>query len=491
MTSDAVLLISHDVVGKRMAGPGIRFYNIARVLSRELPVTLAIPNDTEDDLPLNTFRVVPYHRGDWVSIQTAVDHASVVICSSDTASDFPKLGETDVPLVIDGYDPLWAEWLTLTQSDPSSQEKYWQARLSDLNRQFLLADFFVCASERQRDWWLGLLESSGRINPYTFRDDPSLRKLIDVVPYGLPENSLRPTRPTIKGVWNGIEKNDRVILWGGGLWPWLDPLTAIRAFARIFDQKPNARLIFPGTQHPNPILNGISTHNDNAKALAKELGLLNRAVYFGDWVPYEDWQNVLGESDAALTLHGDETIESHLAFRSRVLDYIWAGLPIVATRGDATSDLIAQYELGILVTSKDVEEVAGALLRLLDTPRDFFEKKFAAARKELTWERAVEPLIQFCRAPHRAPDKIALGQGIGNPFYLAINEQLKAEFAFLNAQSQSEITRLQITLDQTELVRDQFRAGMDRLNALVLEYQGRRAVRFANWLKGIFRKLTK
>ncbi|MDQ7029881.1 MAG: hypothetical protein Q9O62_08955 [Ardenticatenia bacterium] len=59
--------------------------------------------------------------------------------------------------------------------------------MGQLQQQSLLGDFFICASERQRDWWLGLLEASGRINPYTFGEDPSLRRLIDVVPFGLPE----------------------------------------------------------------------------------------------------------------------------------------------------------------------------------------------------------------------------------------------------------------------------------------------------------------
>ena len=55
------------------------------------------------------------------------------------------------------------------------------------NAQLDHGDFFICASEAQRDFWIGALHSRGRINPLTYADDPTLRRLIDVVPFGLPD----------------------------------------------------------------------------------------------------------------------------------------------------------------------------------------------------------------------------------------------------------------------------------------------------------------
>jgi hypothetical protein len=136
-------------------------------------------------------------------------------------------------------------------------------------------------------------------------------------------------------------------------------------------------------------------------------------------VPYDDWPNVLIESDLAVTLHYEDTLETRLAFRSRVLDYIWAGLPIVTTQGDATSELIARHELGIVVKGEDADAVAAALLRLLDLPREVFQQRCEAVRHALTWEQAARPLVEFCRQPRRAPDKLALGPRLGNPFYVS------------------------------------------------------------------------
>jgi glycosyltransferase involved in cell wall biosynthesis len=424
---DYILIISHDVVGSQMAGPGIRYYHLARVLARHFEVVLAIPHGVSFEMEVQDFIPVHYLRKDWNSIKHLVKEAKIIIFPSDIASDFPQLMSCEAFLVIDGYDPLLAEWLELNKLlSLREQQSHWWYRVRDLNYQYLTGDFFICASERQRDWWLGLLEANGRINSYTFREDPSLRSLIDVVPFGLPREPPKHTRQILKGVWPGINENDKIILWGGGLWPWLDPLTAIRAICKIQEERKDVKLVFPGTQHPNPWMANIPTHTENARRLAQDLGLLNQAVFFGKWVPYADWPNVLLESDVALTLHYD-TLETRLAFRSRVLDYIWAGLPIVATYGDVISALVAEYGIGITVDYKDVNGVAAAILQLLETPREDFEGRFEKARQELTWERAAQPLVEFCRHPRRAPDRVAMGKGLGNPYYFEERRQLLEE----------------------------------------------------------------
>jgi len=411
-----LLIISHDVVGASMAGPGIRYYHLARVLAQHVPTTLAAPGQEGTAQPLQAagaqpFAQATYQRRHWESIAPLVAAADVCLFPSDTADEFPQLAGSRACLIVDGYDPLMAEWLALSAAAPAAERRAaWQSRMLALARQHQIGDFYVCASERQRDWWLGLLEAAGRINPRTFDADPSLRSLIDVAPYGLPSEPLPAPLPVsegaIKGVWPGISAEDRLLLWGGGLWPWLDPLTAIRAAARLRERHPRLKLVFPGTRHPNPAMKGMPDQVEAAKALAAELGVLDSAVHFGDWMPYARWPHVLQECDVALTLHFD-TVETRLAFRSRVLEYIWAGLPIVATGGDATSDLIARCDLGIVTPQSDVEAVAAAIDRLLREGRAGRAANFAAARADLSWERAAAPLVRFCLSPRRAPDRQA------------------------------------------------------------------------------------
>lgn len=467
-----VLLVSHDTLGAKMAGPGIRYFHLATVLSRYFDLTLAVPCQPENlhlpqllEVRPGTAQIHPYVRFDWKTIQDAATRAEVIVFPSDTAVEFPLLTTLKVPLVVDGYDPLLVEWLALhAGAEAKVDSGLWRHRMHQLYPQYTVGDFFICASERQRDWWLGMLEAYGRINPWTFADDPSLRRLVDIVPYGLPENSPVSTRPVLRDFWPEIKAEDKVIVWGGGLWLWLDPLTAIRAVAKIWQTRQDVRLIFPGTRHPNPALAEIGSHNDAAKALAAELGLTDKAVFFGDWVAYEDWANLLLECDVALSLHFD-TAETRLAFRSRVLEYIWADLPCVVTKGDATSDLVAQYQLGTVVDYVDVDAVASAILTALAQDDATTSALFARARQALNWEVVARPLIDFCQNPYFAADRIARPSQVGHPVWLDWWAERSAEVNELRSQI--------ATLEA------QTAAQKDQLN----RYEQGRFMRFMSWLK--------
>jgi glycosyltransferase involved in cell wall biosynthesis len=300
---------------------------------------------------------------------------------------------------------------------------------------------------------LGLLEATGRVNALTYNADPALRRLIDVVPFGLPASPPRHAQRVLKGVWPGIGPEDRVVLWGGGLWQWLDPLTAIRALAQVCERRDDVRLVFPGTRHPNPSVAPMPMVED-AVHLARELGLLDEHVFFGDWVPYEVWPNYLVEADVGLSLHFD-TVETRLSFRTRGLDYIWAGLPMVVTRGDAISDLVARFELGAVVDYRDEEDVAQALLDCLEPGAEERAGRFDRARADLTWERAAEPLVAFCRQPYRAPDR-------GRPAVVWGGTEGRGDALSEGSEKDAEIARLR---------------------GLVSAYENGRFMRLMRWLR--------
>ena len=88
--------------------------------------------------------------------------------------------------MIDLYVPYQLENLELARHLPLprriADNDYAQ---TSLNGQIRRGDFFLCASDKQRDLWLGNLAAMGRVNPRVYDEDPSLRSLIDVVPFGI------------------------------------------------------------------------------------------------------------------------------------------------------------------------------------------------------------------------------------------------------------------------------------------------------------------
>jgi glycosyltransferase involved in cell wall biosynthesis len=212
----------------------------------------------------------------------------------------------------------------------------------------------------------------------------------------------------LKDVLPGIGADDKVLLWGGGLYNWFDPATLIRAMAVLTGRRPEARLFFQGTKHPHP---GVPEMEIVAQSreLATELGLIDRQVFFNDsWVEYADRQNFLLEADAGVSTHHAH-IETTFSFRTRILDYLWASLPMVVTEGDHFAELVQREGLGVVVPAEDVDALADALERVL------FDDAFVRAavrnirrvRAEYTWDVVLDPLIRFVRDPRPAADRAA------------------------------------------------------------------------------------
>ena len=392
-----VWVATSDPLTARMAGPGIRAWAIASALAAAgHDVTLT----TTADLDRRSAAFVVQRLGRPEELIRRVD---VVVAQGALLDEHPGLGNCDVVWVADMYDPVHLETLqAMAGADPVHRRFANRGRIASVNGQLLRADLVLCASPRQRDLWIGHLAALGRLNPSTYDDDPTLRRLLTEVPFGLPDEPPEHRSPRVREVIPGIGRSDRVVLWGGGVYDWFDPLTLVRAVAIAAEKQPSLRLLFLGMRHP---VAGESGTARRTRVLAAELGLTDRHVFFSDeWVPYDERADVLLEADVAVSTHL-EHVETAYAFRTRMLDYLWAGLPIVCTAGDAFADLVAAEQLGAVVPVGDAEALAAALLRTLAEPRPYAER-VAAVRERFTWSRTLAPLVDFCAAPRRAPDLV-------------------------------------------------------------------------------------
>lgn len=416
-----VVLVTHEALRTNMSGPAIRVLEMARALSRTARVTVCAPGPVEvrDD----RVAIVPFEPSRPTALKVQAESADALVVQGFALTSYPFLTALVCPIVADLYCPFTIEHLEQHRSAgsmvPVSHEADAAAILGVQNAQLQQADYFICASERQRDFWIGTLHTAGRVNPRTLARDADLRSLIDVVPFGLPSEAIslaadRARRARIakglpggvmKGVHPAIRSTDRVLLWGGSLLDWQDPETLIAAVAQLARQRDDIKLFFMGVKHPNPQVAPMQVVA-RSRALAESLGVAGSHVIFNDWVPYEERALYLMEADLGVSTHHAH-LETRYAFRTRMLDYLWARLPIVCTEGDHFGDLVRARGLGRAVAPGDADALAVAIAAMLDGEAERHAARSALDQvaTTMTWDRVVEPLRAWCADPTFAADR--------------------------------------------------------------------------------------
>ena len=313
-------------------------------------------------------------------------------------------GRRRPPWVCDLYNPELFEGLEVhAQRSPRRRRALDVVRIDRLAYAARTADAFVCASERQRDMWLGFLGASRRVRTADHARDRDLRALIDVVAAGVPDApATRSGQPPLRG--SALPADARIVLWNGGLWPWLDPELVARAVAALRRADPRWVLVVSGSSRPR---SGAGA--DATRALRAHLadGGLHVAA---DWTPYAERADLLLEANVGVCTHRSG-VEARFADRTRLLDCVWAGLPIVCTAGDAMSDVVAARGLGRVVATGDEAALCAALTEVVQRGRPAYADALAALAAERRWSVVAAPLIaaieRVAPRPPRRPDLVA------------------------------------------------------------------------------------
>ena len=347
-------MVSAEPVGARMAGPAIRAYELARALGEHAEVTLAAPSPST--LPQEArVRLLEAGLADYDALIGAVRQHDVVVAQLLPPRLLGRIWREPTRLAVDLYNPTVVEAIEATRAKPAAS----RARLNRIvgraaAAHLAAADFAICASERQRDLWLGVLAGREAL------EADALDRLA-VVPFGVRAEPPRPSAdPVMRGV--SVPEEARVLLWGGGIWDWLDAPTAIRAVARLPE---DVVLVFQGVRRPALLERDEHAAGAAAIALARELGLEGTRVVFNhDWVPYEERGAWLLEADVGVSAHPAH-LETRFAYRTRIADYLWAGLPVVTSAGDVLGDHVQAAGLGRAVAPGDDGAFAVACAGLL------------------------------------------------------------------------------------------------------------------------------
>lgn len=396
-----VLIFSPVIVGKSMTGPAIRVWEFSRVLSKNHEVMIVAPNQT--DLRTEQIKIIVKTDS---RLRQYIKSADVLIAQQLPLPLAWLARRNGVKVIIDAYDPAALELLEIFKTFPYRIRKSAHgAIVANTLFNFRMADSIICASEKQRDLWLGFLLGSKLITLPRYDQDNSLRQFIDVVPFGLSSHAPKKTGPGLREKY-GFSQSDKLIVWGGGIWDWFDPLSLVRAIKMISQSRSDIKLVFMGIKSPDPHKMSMIDHTIQ---LSRSLDLTDKFVFFNhSWVPYDERHNYLLDAAIGASTHFSH-LETRFSFRTRMLDYIWAELPILATEGDSFAEMIQQYNLGIVVPYLDEHAIARAILSLINHPEKMQEMKLNLAKiqKQFYWNSVTQPLERMVQQLSSAPKKNA------------------------------------------------------------------------------------
>ncbi len=390
MSKPRILVVSPDVVGKKMAGPGMRYTEVSHQLAKWYDVTLAIPKDSTTLKAEHLFTIKKYDE--LRDITTIVKGFDFIFAQSLTYEIASAAINAKCRIIYDLYNPLPIEALVgnipTTPAGLAKKDSDYYELLNQLLLFSRSGSYFVCANERQRDFWIGYLAANRIFMPSRYHGQ-HIEELIGLLPFGMQDADPVHKHTVLRGAKKNINDDSFVLLWAGGIWDWFDPLTAIKGMKKMEETYPRVKLVFLGTTHPNKIVGRMSM-TEQAIRLSKKLGLTDKSVFFIEgWTDYHERANYLLEADVAVSLH-KESLETRLSFRTRILDHFWASLPSIVTTGDWFAELIKKEILGTVIGYDDVDGFIEAVKELHDKQaRISIKDNLASVREGFKWSRLV------------------------------------------------------------------------------------------------------
>jgi glycosyltransferase involved in cell wall biosynthesis len=370
-----ILLVCPEPLGHgQPAGIGIRFIEMARALRDDGHSVSVLSADGGSVAGCECAATSPE------TLRRVSERSDAAIVQGHGINDFAAHAAATIPTVIDLYDPFIIE--NLHYYGERGAEVFTHDHHT-LMRSMMRGDVFLCASESQRLFYLGILLATGRLNPVTFDSDPHFDALLRIVPFGVQPPRLRIRRAA-----------PPAILFGG-IYDWYDPILAIDAVALARREIPGLTLTF--TRHPNP---EITPQGKAAEAWQHVQQNGFDFVRFEPWVAY-DARGDFFDRHALALLTFPQSIETDLSMRTRIYDYLWGGLPIITSSAPGTDGILARYDAGVVVRGDDAASFAATIVATLREERRYAEMMGGTDGfvRDHQWSETLEPLLAFCRNP--------------------------------------------------------------------------------------------
>lgn len=256
-------------------------------------------------------------------------------------------------LILDLYTPIFLEKkLTFSPYKPT----HWLNRRQQaktVKTALEKATYFTTANKKQRSYWTAESKKLGA--------------------------AIQPAKiaviPTTHDFHLKSSKKGKVILWFGGVYPWLDPNPLARAFSNIAGKHPDWKIRVLGGHY------GATDYDKIYKNFVKKLMSISKSqVEITPWQSPKALPKYLEDVSFAVHLPKN-TPEDTYAHRVRLLTLTNSQIPILTSGTDVISQIILRSKAGVKV-SRNADKLSEQILEIMKNPKQLSEMKRNTGRVE-------------------------------------------------------------------------------------------------------------
>jgi glycosyltransferase involved in cell wall biosynthesis len=341
-----------------------------------------------------------------VSRRLAAQSYDAVISTTDVMNEACAVSCGDLPLWCDFFGHPMAERQALADVYGSDEgiAPQWDMVIAALLR----GDRFSGCSEAQRCALIGELGACGRLNRFT-----SGESLVTSIPAAAVFRRFSPGGTAVRG--KVVPEDAFVVLWTGGYNTWADPDTLAAALIRAMEREPRIHYLSTG--------GAIEGHDD------RTFGRFRRQIdaspfaercHFAGWVETRQVPDYYLQADVAVNCDR-AVLEGELGTRTRMHEWICAGLPVISTNGCELARDLADRGLIDTFEAGDSQSLADRILEAAQRRPEETQRRTEEARRCLLEAydpaRLCRELADWAADPVRARDLSANGVRLpGIPF---------------------------------------------------------------------------
>lgn len=348
-----------------------------------------------------TYHLLPFRRKfGWAKqlqeIHDAFDPDCIVAVNFDCALCTTKL-KTHKPIWMD----IYGDYLTIMQVARyrSGSDRGISTSIEFMRQVLKKGDAFSVCGTPQQHMLVGELAMTGRLNSRTFGYEFAHVVLPGAAPISDSKDTGRERSLLLS---KGIPKDSFVVLWCGGYNTWTDVDTLFRALELVMSQNANVHYVSVGA----------STYGTPGNVYTRLQEMIENSPYrtrfhLLGWRPWSEIKYYYQESDIGLNIDALH-YETIYGTRTRLVEMLAMGLPIVTSLGCELSDIIAHNKAGLTFESGDWKSMGQQIIKLATNKALYLEMSTKAlnyAQNDLSFVNTTRSVRKWVNHPNLAPDK--------------------------------------------------------------------------------------